>query len=114
MKLSKLPAIINKNAMKTVRMQLKAWVLAGMLLPALFSACTATATTQVPRARVEVIPVAPSARHVWIPGHYIRRGRNYIWVNGFYQVAPPRYTAWAPGYWRQSRRGPVWIEGRWR
>ncbi|WP_148562356.1 YXWGXW repeat-containing protein [Spirosoma radiotolerans] len=100
-----------------MKKQVKFLVLAGLLLPTLFSACTATATTTVqgpPPARVEVIPVAPSVRHIWIPGHYIRRGRNYIWVNGYYQMAPARYRAWAPGYWRQSRRGPIWVEGHWR
>lgn len=100
--------------MKTIKVQAKIWILAAFLAPVFFSACTATATTQVPRARVEVIPAAPSARHIWIPGHYVRRGRDYVWVNGFYQVAPARYTAWAPGHWKQSRRGQVWVEGHWR
>ncbi len=98
-----------------MKSQVKVLIMLGLLFPTLFTACTATAVTQGPPvARVEVIPVAPSARHVWIPGHYVRRGRNYMWVNGFYRVAPPRYSAWAPGQWRQTRRGPVWVEGRWR
>lgn len=81
--------ITTKYAMKTMKNQVRIWVLATLLSPTLFSACTATATTQVPRARVDVIPAAPSARHVWIPGHYVRRGRNYIWVNGFYRAIRP-------------------------
>ncbi len=52
----------------------------------LFSSCVATVRTPPPPARVEVVPVAPSPRHVWVPGHYVRRGRNYIWVNGYYAV----------------------------
>ncbi|WP_460996034.1 hypothetical protein [Spirosoma harenae] len=98
-----------------MKRQLKVFAFAGLLFPALFSACTATTTVQgPPTQRVEVIPAAPSGRHVWIPGHYVRRGRNYRWVGGHYQVAPNRYTAWSPGHWQQSRRGPVWVEGHWR
>ncbi|WP_461082687.1 hypothetical protein [Spirosoma flavus] len=98
-----------------MKKQLKVFALAGLLLPAMFTACTTTTTTQGPPPdRVEVIPRAPSARHVWVPGHYVRRGRNYVWMNGYYRVAPARHTAWAPGHWQQTRRGPVWIEGHWR
>ncbi|UFH55908.1 hypothetical protein [Spirosoma sp. KNUC1025] len=103
--------------MKTMKMRVKLVALAALLAPVFLSACTVTApaTTQgPPPARVEVIPAAPSVRHVWIPGHYVRRGRNYRWVNGYYRVVPPRYSAWAPGYWRQTRRGSTWVDGRWR
>ncbi|WP_460968316.1 hypothetical protein [Spirosoma migulaei] len=103
--------------MKTLKIQANVWVLAGLLVSALVSGCTTTATTTAqgpPPARVEVIPAAPSARHMWIPGHYVRRGRNYVWVNGYYRVAPARYNAWVPGHWQQTRRGPMWIEGHWR
>ncbi|WP_020596958.1 YXWGXW repeat-containing protein [Spirosoma panaciterrae] len=81
---------------------------------ALVSACTATTTVQgPPAARVERIPPPPSVRHVWVPGHYVRRGRDYRWVGGSYRLAPGRYTAWSPGHWQQTRRGPVWVEGHW-
>ncbi|WP_338873290.1 hypothetical protein WBJ53_30160 [Spirosoma sp. SC4-14] len=101
--------------MKTISNRVKALFVFALLFSAVFTACTATATTQgPPPPRVEVIPRAPSVRHVWVPGHYVRRGRNYIWVNGYYRVAPARYTAWAPGHWRQTRRGPVWVNGHWR
>lgn len=52
----------------------------------LFSSCVATVRTPVPAARVDVRPAAPSPRHVWVPGHYERRGRRQVWVNGFYTV----------------------------
>jgi len=45
---------------------------------------------QPPAPRVEVIPVAPSPRHVWVKGHYIKRGHNYVWVGGHY-VTRRRY-----------------------
>ncbi len=57
----------------------------------LLSSCVATVRTPPPPARVEVVPVAPSPRHVWVPGHYVRRGRDYIWVNGFYTTNRRRY-----------------------
>lgn len=56
-----------------------------------FSGCVATVRPPRPPARVEVVPVAPSPRHVWVPGHYVRRGRNYIWVDGFYSLNGRRY-----------------------
>ena len=37
-----------------------------------------------PPARVEVIPVSPSPRHVWVKGHYILRHHRYVWVPGHY------------------------------
>jgi len=43
-----------------------------------------------PPPRVEVIPVAPSPRHVWIKGHYVTRGHRYVWVGGRY-VTRRRY-----------------------
>lgn len=45
-----------------------------------------TVVVQRPAPRVEVIPVAPSPRHVWVKGYYKPRGRHYVWVPGHYVV----------------------------
>lgn len=78
------------------------------------SSCTRTVVrTGPPPPRTEVVAVAPSPRHVWVPGHYAYRGRGYRWIPGHYRVAPRRYRTWVPGYWRQAPRGHVWVEGHW-
>jgi hypothetical protein len=84
----------------------------AVLFGILFSACTATVRT-VPPVRTEVIPVAPSARHVWVPGRYVWRG-GYVWQPGFYQVVPRGRATYVPGYWRPAGRRYVWVPGRWR
>ncbi|NDU98325.1 YXWGXW repeat-containing protein [Spirosoma terrae] len=106
-----------------MKTKVKIWALAGILLSALCTVDSGRATAQVPAPRrVIVVPRAPVARQVWVPGHYVRRGRDYLWVNGYYRAAPVRYTAyskparyktWNPGYWRKTHRGPVWVKGYW-
>ena len=104
-----------------MKTKVKVLALASLLLPALITIDSDNATAQVPR-RVVVVPRSPAVRQVWVPGHYVRRGRDYLWVNGYYQKTPVRYTTyskparyktWNPGYWRQTPRGRVWMEGYW-
>ncbi|RYZ37428.1 MAG: hypothetical protein EOP49_31725 [Sphingobacteriales bacterium] len=45
-----------------------------------------TVVVHQPPPRVEVIPVAPSPRHVWVKGHYVQRGHRQVWVKGRYVV----------------------------
>ncbi len=52
-----------------------------------------------PAARVEVIPAAPSPRHVWIPGYWGWNGTQHIWIPGYHDIPP------GPGY--------HWIQARW-
>lgn len=61
-------------------------VLVAALSVVLATGCARKVVVQRPAPRVEVIPVAPSARHIWVKGHYVRRGRNYVWVPGYYVV----------------------------
>jgi hypothetical protein len=101
-----------------MKTNVKVLALAGLLLSAL---CTVDVTAQAPR-RVIVIPSAPAAHKVWVPGHHVRRGRDYIWVDGYYQTVPAqyvtsskpaRYKTWNPGYWRDTPQGRIWVEGYW-
>ena len=64
-----------------------------------------------PPLRLEVIPVAPSAGHLWIPGHWAWH-RAWIWEPGRYEQRRLGY-AWYHGRWIRHRHGWVWIEGRW-
>lgn len=67
-----------------------------------------------PPARVEVIGVAPSHAHVWVAGHWVWRGNNYIWINGNWDKRPRAKAVWVPGHWKHARRGYRWIPGHWR
>lgn len=48
--------------------------------------CARRVVVQPPPPRVEVIPVSPSPRHVWVKGHYVRRHHTYVWVGGHYVI----------------------------
>ncbi|QIP13371.1 BcpO-related WXXGXW repeat protein [Spirosoma aureum] len=109
-----------------MKTNVKVLALASLLLPALCTIESDTATAQTP-SRVIVIPSTPPMHkapieQVWVPGHYVQRGRDRIWINGHYQTVTPRYATyskpdryktWNPGYWRQTPRGRVWVEGYW-
>ena len=64
-----------------------------------------------PPAQVELIPVAPSASHLWIPGHWAWR-RGWVWEPGHFEQHRIGH-AWHPGHWLRHRHGWVWIEGHW-
>jgi hypothetical protein len=66
-----------------------------------------------PRALVEVRPVNPSRGHVWIPGFYAWRGRDYQWMPGHFELPPTGFGRWRPGQWRHDRRGWYFVEGHW-
>jgi YXWGXW repeat-containing protein len=69
--------------------------------------------TAPPPARVEVIATAPSAEHVWIPGHYTWSGHAYAWTAGHYEVRPRHGVKWVPGHWAKYRGKWYWREGHW-
>jgi hypothetical protein len=67
-----------------------------------------------PAARVEVVPRAPSPRHVWVPGYWgWREHHGHVWYGGHYVVGRPG-AVWEPAHW--SARGGYWhlSEGHWR
>ena len=41
-----------------------------------------------PAARVEAIPAAPSAQHVWVDGQWLWQGGAYEWSPGLWQLLP--------------------------
>jgi hypothetical protein len=70
--------------------------------------------TEVPPApRHEVIGVAPSTAHVWIPGHWRYRYHRWVWVPGYYEARPRPAAVWVPGHWDHTSRGWVWTPGHW-
>jgi hypothetical protein len=67
-----------------------------------------------PPLRVEVVPVAPTPAHVWVPGHWTWRHEHYVWAPGHWEVpAQPGYI-WVPGGWVARGGGYAWVEGHWR
>jgi len=57
-------------------------------------------------------PAAPSARHIWVNGHYVYQGGRYVWVKGRWAVPPRARAIWVPGHY-DARRG-VWVTGHWK
>jgi hypothetical protein len=62
----------------------------------------------------EVIGVAPSHRHAWVPGYHRWEGGAYVWVPGHWAVRPRARARWVPGHWDRHSRGWYWVDGRWR
>jgi len=60
-----------------------------------------------PAPRVEVIPVAPTPRHVWVPGHWGWNGVRHNWVAGYYDLPPHPGYHWTPAHW--ASEGGVWV-----
>jgi hypothetical protein len=82
-----------------------------------------------PPLRVERVPPPPHAGFVWVPGHWVWRGR-WVWVRGHHvrrgrplpppvaEVVTPRPSPrhfWIPGHWEWNDRRAdwVWIRGHW-
>ncbi len=67
-----------------------------------------------PAPIVETIPVAPSPRHVWVPGYHRWQRNRHVWVPGYYQVPRPGYTRWEHHRW-ENRNGQYHFHpGGWR
>lgn len=67
-----------------------------------------------PAPIVEVRPVAPSRRHVWVEGYHRWDGRAYVWTPGSWSVRPRGRSAWVAGRYVHGSRGWYWVGGHWR
>jgi hypothetical protein len=70
-------------------------------------------TQAPPPSQVEVIPVAPSPAHVWVPGHWSWNGGRYVWVSGHWRLSRNGYY-WVPAHWQRTTTGWVFIDGHYR
>ena len=84
-------------------------------ITALLSACAPAVIVPVrpPEPRVEGYGPPPQPDVVWIPGHWVHRGGEWVWMPGYWGRPPRPHSVWVPGHWEQRRRGWVWIEGHW-
>lgn len=57
-------------------------------------------------------PPRPSG-HAWIPGRWVRHGKQWQWAKGHYQRPPHDRYRWKEGHWQQRSNGWIWISGRW-
>ena len=51
--------------------------------------------------------------HVWVPGHWERRGNSWSWRDGYYERERLGHT-YVEGRWVRNGRNWVWVEGQWR
>jgi hypothetical protein len=70
-------------------------------------------TTEPPVPRHEVVPVAPSERHVWVEGYWAMSHNHWVWIRGHYEVRPREHAVWVKGHWDRTDRGWVWVGGHW-
>jgi hypothetical protein len=95
-------------------------VFAAALLSTVLSAIPASASTRVyvrvgpPAPVVQVRPVAPGPRYVWVDGYHRWDGRVYTWVPGRWVLPPRAHAVWVPGRWVHEKRGYYWVDGHWR
>ena len=67
-----------------------------------------------PAPPAEVIGVAPSHRHAWVPGFHRWDGKAYVWVPGHFALKPRARAVWVPGHWERNPHGWYWVDGHWR
>jgi hypothetical protein len=71
-----------------------------------------TVQTAPPPVQVEVVPVAPSARHVWIAGHWHWNGVRWVWLRGRYTMGRVGMR-WVPAHYANRGGAYVYIGGHW-
>ena len=66
-----------------------------------------------PPPRVEVIPVRPSHRHIWLAGHWRYYGGRYVWIAGRWELPPRPHAIYIAPRWEVRGGSHVFIEGYW-
>jgi len=61
-----------------------------------------------------VVGVAPSPRHIWIPGYYKGVNGRYVWVHGRWRIPPHPGQVWVAPMWRSGPNGYTFVTGHWR
>ncbi|MBS1738316.1 MAG: YXWGXW repeat-containing protein [Bacteroidetes bacterium] len=67
-----------------------------------------------PEAPVYIRHAAPGPGYVWADGDWVWQRNRYVYRQGYYIKATPYHSNYIPGHWDKRRRGWIWIPGRWR
>lgn len=93
------------------------WLAVALLIvstsPDVAQAQVVRITVAPPAPRVEARPVAPSPRHLWVPGHWGWRGGRHDWVVGRYVVPPAAGRTWVEARWANEGGQWVFYDGHW-
>jgi hypothetical protein len=65
-----------------------------------------------PAPRYEVVPTSRPG-HVWAPGHYEWRGRDYVWIEGRWLTARNGYEYREPRWVQRGNGEWVMVGGGW-
>jgi hypothetical protein len=65
-----------------------------------------------PAERIEVIPVAPSAEHLWIKGNWHWDGLAWVWRPGHYETRRVGFH-WVPAHYSERGNAVVYVGGHW-
>lgn len=66
-----------------------------------------------PTGRSDVVPPAPNAADVWMPGFWSYHNNHWAWVEGYWEAPPRAGATWVPGHWDHITGGWVWNPGHW-
>jgi hypothetical protein len=66
-----------------------------------------------PSMLVEAVPVAPGPEYYWTPGYWAWRGA-WVWSPGVWVVRPRPGAIWIGPRWAHRGRNWVWVGGYWR
>lgn len=104
--------------MRRILLSLSAVALVTLVVPRLAHAQTVIVpgvrvSVAPPPLRVEVRPLAPSAAHVWIPGHWAWRAGAHVWTAGYYALPPSPGYHWVHARWVNEGGQWVFFEGHW-
>ncbi len=62
----------------------------------------------------EVVPPAPAANALWIPGYWDFNGTGYTWSAGRWEIPPPMSTSYIAAHWETRDNVYVFVRGYWR
>jgi len=66
-----------------------------------------------PRHEVIIERNRPTRDHVWVNGYWMNRRGHHEWVAGRWEVPPRGRTVWNEPRWERRGRGYVFVEGYW-
>lgn len=66
-----------------------------------------------PPPPVEVVPAAPGAAYIWVPGHWHWNGYRYFWARGHYAIRQATWHHWVDGHWAVVYGHWAWVPGHW-